>query len=646
MEDVAGDPVVAPAEASANTVAATTSVDVSTDPAALLLVSVKPTTTLIADDADREIVRRLHPIVYKVEPYEDTESLCKDLNGVEFLQQSSLIASAPKEDILDQLETIFADARIREAEKVEVVGDVATDFRIAAIEIRHAILHCNLDTIDAESGMMIYSEGVADVQNPGNIEMVVIRREDKVFWERCIALSENDIPVCGVGNTGIGKTTTTIYLLQRLINQNKPVVYTIRKSQSMRQDDIFYEFVPDMDEEEKVKDVTVKVYKMSHEEIYTVPVLQEKTAVYVVDPGDFDGSCGCSGDLRGAHFIMNASNDQKHWGGSNFGKLRKGIGHERWKALAHSPAKNPGKLIHGFLWTGHQLLVAKKYLKLDLNDDDLLRRFRIVGGSIRDILEFNESAFKDTVKAALNIDDLMVQGLVEGAYQFSYKPSEPSSVLVGLSPSDSSLEIKKIVLKSDYVEEQLAKKHFNISWYAFLNEDNAGNRGNVFESYLREKFSSAAISFPGQEVRESLRTKPANPKSKKEIKNYQPVADGMTIGSERIITRVSNMNERVQTDDSQQYVFYSKNEAEALIDMIWRVDNGYDSVQSTVGPNHSAARGKIQTLKTELHLKDEETLRIFFTVPACRYKDFVTDPVNPLYQQEDLKNVRIFHVSV
>ena len=46
--------------------------------------------------------------------------------------------------------------------------------------------------------------------------------EDKVFWERCIALSENDFPVCGVGNPGIGKTTTTIYLLQKLINQHKP----------------------------------------------------------------------------------------------------------------------------------------------------------------------------------------------------------------------------------------------------------------------------------------------------------------------------------------------------------------------------------------------------------------------------------------
>lgn len=652
MEDAAAAPLVLlarTAKASASRTTSISVVDGSTDPEAFVFVSVKQPTTMAEDEADREIVRRLHPVVFKVEPYKDVHSLCMDLDGVEILQQSSSIASARKEDILRQLGTIYAQARSREAEKVPTVGDVATKFREAAIEIRHAILYGRLDTIDTESGMMIYTEGVADVQRPGRVDVVVVRREDREFWERCIGLSENDYPVCGVGNPGIGKTTTTIYLLQRLINQNKPVVYTIMRNQSSTssKENIFYEFVPAMDDgEQKVKDVAVKVYKLLQEQAYQLPVLRDKTAVYVVDPGDFDGSCDASGDLEGAQFIMNASNDEKHWGGSNFEKLRQGVSLDHW-LVPQPPEKKGGKFIYARLWTGRQLLVAKKYLKFkDLNGDELLRRFRIVGGSVREILQFDERRFKNKVNASLNIDDLTIQGLVEGTYQFTFTPSAPSSDLVGLCPLDPSLEIDKVVLKSDYVEEQLAKRHLKISWYAFLNEDNAGNRGNLFESYLREKFSSAAIFFPEEEVRESLRTKPACTKPNKEIKNYQPVAGGMTIGSKRIIIRVSNMNDRVQTDLAQHYMFYSRNESEPLIDMIWRVDDGYNSIQSTVGAKHGAARDKIRSLKTELNLKDEETLRIFFGVPGTRYKDFVTDPVNPLYAQEDLNNVQIFHVSV
>ena len=79
---------------------------------------------------------------------------------------------------------------------------------------------------------------------------------------------------------------------------------------------------------------------------------------------------------------------------------------------------------------------------------------------------------------------------------------------------------------------------------------------------------------------------------------------------------------------------------------------GYDAIQSTVAKKHDAATEMIVSLKNQLNLQDTEALRIFFVVPEPRYKEFDTNPVNPLYDIENrrpfqqLENVHIFHVSV
>ena len=80
--------------------------------------------------------------------------------------------------------------------------------------------------------------------------------------------------------------------------------------------------------------------------------------------------------------------------------------------------------------------------------------------------------------------------------------------------------------------------------------------------------------------------------------------------------------------------------------MIFRVDSGYDAIQSTIAKTHDAAVNKLRALKRELSLETDKILRIFYAVPSTRYSDFRTDPVNPLLDQEDLRNVSIYHVAV
>lgn len=79
-----------------------------------------------------------------------------------------------------------------------------------AIEIRNAVQYATLqDLDDGISGMKVCSEWVPDLQNRGVVNSVIVRPEDVSFWNQCIELGSNRHKVCGVGNPGIGKTTTT-----------------------------------------------------------------------------------------------------------------------------------------------------------------------------------------------------------------------------------------------------------------------------------------------------------------------------------------------------------------------------------------------------------------------------------------------------
>lgn len=608
------------------------------------LVSMNP----LAATSDSEILAGLLPIVFKLTPYPNAALLCSDLNELNFLRLHSSISSAAKEQILQELSTIYSEARSREVARIATEGEhVELQHREAALEICNAILHSELKTIDEETGLQIYENLVPDLQNPGFMTTEIIRREDRLFWDRCIDISMKDHPVCGVGNPGIGKTTTTFYLLQQLIvTHAQPVVYTIRKRAGLR--DIFYEFVPDV-QNGQVRGVTAMVHGVhANEKTRKIPSMRTQGAFYVVDPGKFEGSCDDTDELYAARFIMAASNGNKHWGGKEFEKFR---GPSTRRSHLLLPNRRPnllgGKFIYGCLWTAAQLLLAKHYLDnlFCLYDDEVLRRFRIVGGSIGDILTFNEKQFKKDVETALNLNATTVQELSEGRYMFAFDTTEPSNMLIAIGPDYQDWGQSIISLKSDYVEERLANKYLRMSWYDVGDEDNAGNRRNLFESYVRLKFSTSPVIFEENEVRESRRQLPESGK-KNERKNYQLVPQGMTVGQERQVVRVSNMNASVQKDQAQKYMYYSKNESEPLVDMVYRVNDGYHAIQATISRKHNAETEKIRTLKNKLGLKSHEKLRIFYAVPSNRYNQFETKPVNPLYSQEDLNDVHIYHVSV
>lgn len=102
----------------------------------------------------------------------------------------------------------------------------------------------------------------------------------------------------------------------------------------------------------------------------------------------------------------------------------------------------------------------------------------------------------------------------------------------------------------------------------------------------------------------------------------------------------------VRNDETKENMYYSKNEREPLIAMIFRVEDGFYSIQATIAENHQCEAEKIRTLKRELGLGVGMTLRIFYAAPLSRYKNFATSPVNTLLEQADLGNVVICNIGV
>ena len=194
-----------------------------------------------------------------------------------------------------------------------------------------------------------------------------------------------------------------------------------------------------------------------------------------------------------------------------------------------------------------------------------------------------------------------------------------------------------------YAEERLAERFLKLSWLAVLDEDNAGNRGNLFEAFVRVKFSQPVVL---KIDRESLPYAPVNARANQK-KNFVKSSQAIDLSSKRTIVRVAGPNESVKGSTNMDLLFYSKNESEELTDMIMRVVGGYLAVQVTIQKKHSASPDDMRSLVQALNLQHHERLTIIYVMPKSRLAAFETSPVNPLLEAPDLaENVVIYHMAI
>eukprot|EP00978_Attheya_sp_CCMP212_P014585 scaffold37267_cov56-Attheya_sp.AAC.1 len=270
-------------------------------------------------------------------------------------------------DVIDELHayynSISETVSKRLDDKCNFIGIRVADWK-RIVELRAAILHSPLKLIPG-TNMQVY-RGVPDMETQGMLRSIVIRPEDKAFWNDCITMSLLGHRVCGVGNPGIGKTTTSFHLIRELIMTHKrTVVFAVMKNRT-----VYYELVPRV-LNGHVSDIDVNCHP-PRTIPETIECLQKEDAYYIPDPGKSKKSCDVDDDFI-AHFVMAASNDERHWGGHEFTKKRGG-----------DPNTLAGDFVYSSQWTESDMLSVKDFIGLGhLSNEEISVRYRAVGGSVR-----------------------------------------------------------------------------------------------------------------------------------------------------------------------------------------------------------------------------------------------------------------------
>jgi hypothetical protein len=214
----------------------------------------------------------------------------------------------------------------------------------------------------------------------------VIRNITELFWKACIDVVDTPnerYRVCAVGTPGIGKTTATAILIRMLLKAGHTVVYTIR---TKNDSEWFYEFKPTAN----AGVTSVKVYPQTLPE-FKIPSLRERSTYYVVDPGQTKDDCNPNGMFQ-AKVILVVSPDDRHWGESEFAKIR--------------------GLVQGFfrffpVWFLEELLSARPILGPTLSEEQIRERYRQVGGVPRHVFARTQKAFE----AVLSKQEMALNGL-------------------------------------------------------------------------------------------------------------------------------------------------------------------------------------------------------------------------------------------
>ncbi len=225
----------------------------------------------------------------------------------------------------------------------------------------NSIMKATIEAIPNSNGMSVVS-GVSDLEtgDPGDI---ILRNITESFWQACIdVVNTPRLRVAAVGTPGIGKTTSTPWLIRMLLEKGQTVVYLVR---SKDLSEWYYEFVPESD-----GTVTTNIYPETLK-ARQIPSLKLPSSYYIVDPGRTKDDCVPTDNFQ-PKVILVTSPDSGHWGGSNFVKRRRNV---------------RGKFRYFPTWSYEELIHARPILRPDMTEKELGDRFILYGGVPRHIFE-------------------------------------------------------------------------------------------------------------------------------------------------------------------------------------------------------------------------------------------------------------------
>ena len=454
-----------------------------------------------------------------------------------------------------------------------------------------------IEEIPGSNGMRVM-RGVIKLESDSERD-IVIRNITQPFWEECIravSIPNMRVRVCAVGTPGIGKTTSTPFLIRMLLEEKKTVVYRLRT------EDYFWEFAWN-DEGGYVVNVHPE-----KDGIRGVNSLKEPSTFYIVDPGSTSDSCLPKTSLKARTIIVSSPNE-RHWGGNEFDKLRDDV---------------IGTFRYFPLWDLHEILMAQPYLSSTvITGEEVEARFRVVGGVPRHIIlheDYLGRVLRSQNEAIEALTVRQAQQIVEGKLDAvgSFGSNQPRSAIIGYAmaqtPEKIPFSTPLVTIISPSVAENVVYKFMADLWNLILQDDKVG--WEHFETYCRKLMSTPPSRF--------FLCRPCCGKTDQSYKNETNLMLG---GCNAIRLGLDIAKAVVDSKGDSLTLFHSINPRQPLFDFIYKDTTGkVHAFQATLSKTHKAQADLIRELRSTL---GKTPLALYYVIPAENFIAFVTDPTNP-----------------
>jgi len=443
---------------------------------------------------------------------------------------------------------------------------------------------------------------------------IIIREADWNFWKACIAELEDPDPqkirkrVAVVGSPGVGKSTTALFIIRRLLQMKKTVVYRMKGTAGN-----YVIFNPN-NGSGSISPVVVTELPGSTPETEITPLTNRET-YFIIDPGVTKTNCNPDPDVK-AKVLIVASPDERHWGGNTFPKDQPG-----W----------PGGLYRYFPpWSLQELQSAGSLLLPPLASEQIEQMFSIFGGIPRQVFSpsYSKQNSKILEKKVAALSETHAKSLVSGRLNVhaNFGADQPQGGIAIFTPTDDYEDV--VVSLASVSVGNWVRSHFLGAVWADLALYPTPTAWQLLESYSMEAMMKTNQYTARHCVGKS---------NKLYAQTFALELGGCTSKSFQY-----ECSPAVK-DGSDNALFYSSNRQHPLYDMIFKRDSTFYAIQVTVGRNHDAERAQIETLAQLLQIgSGARELKLIYAVHEALFDVFVTNPVQPMSPP----GVSIYHLSL
>ena len=446
-----------------------------------------------------------------------------------------------------------------------------------------------------------------------NVVDIAIRHQDLTFWESCVAELENPSEtrnrMVSIGSPGIGKSTTALFLIRKLLYMGLTVVFM------MKGEGLIVQFKPNGDKVTGANDVDVEIFPETTPKWEIASLLDQRT-YYIVDPGMTKENCNPPGRVN-AKVIIVASPDERHWGGNSFPKDEPGF---------------PGGFYRYFPpWTLMELqAAAQEILNLGpVQSQEIERQFSVFGGIPRHVFKLSEAAENEQIleQRIRALSPTQARNLISGFFPLHAKfgADQPQGGITIFTPKRSFKGVT-VSLASDSVRGWVRSFFMDNIW-SDLALYPTPTAWQLLESYMME-----ALEKTNQyTVRKCVG------------KNENQYSHVFTVQLGGCASKSFQMDcTDAVFDGADNVLFYSSDSTHPLYDMVYKRGSIFHAFQVTVGRTHDSKEAQIRAIASRLLTHAGDELRLYYAVHESIFDSFVTNPVRPIAVQ----GVSLYHLCL